>query len=240
VAATLYFVALSHPAHAARLMLEHKRVEHRLVRLLPGSQPVVVKAAGFRGHTVPALKLAGERIQGSREISRALEERFPEPALFGPDRAAVEAAEAWGEAELQPVPRRIFRWGATRDTALRRWVAADAGIPLPAVSQFALKLPAALLTRDVGATEATSRADVAALPALLDRVDTLIADGVIGGEQRNAADFQIGTSVRVLLGMADLAPLIEDRPAGAHARSILPDYPSVPPYLPREWLEGLS
>jgi glutathione S-transferase len=236
VAAKLYVVDLSHPSRAARLMLEHKRVEHEVVRLRPGIQPVIVRAAGFPGRTVPALKLDGDRIQGSLAISRALEKRYPEPSLFAPDRAAVEEAEAWGERELQPIPRRLFRWGAARDLALRRWIVADAEIPLPGVTQHLLKVPATLLKRDVGATDETSRADVAALPGLLDRVDRLIADGVIGNDLRNAADFQIGTTVRVLLGTADLAPLVDGRPAAAHARSIVPDYPSIPPYLPRAWL----
>jgi glutathione S-transferase len=234
--ATLYFVEISHPSHAARLMLEHKGVDHRIVRLLPGTHPILTRAAGFRGYTVPALKLDGRRIQGSREIARALEERFPQPTLFAPDRAAVEAAEAWGEAELQPVPRKLFRWVAARDARLRRRMVGTAGIPLAGLTQVMFKPIAWLLARAEGATEATGRADVASLPSRLDRVDELIAEGTIGGKQRNAADFQIGTSVRVMLGMADLAPLIENRPAAAHARSILPEYPSIPPYLPPEWL----
>ena len=36
------------------------------------------------------------------------------------------------------------------------------------------------------------RADIAALPGQLDRVDGWIADGLIGGDEPNAADLQIG------------------------------------------------
>ena len=54
-------------------------------------------------------------------------------------------------------------------------------------------------------------------PALLDRVDALIAEGVIGGHDYNVADFQIATSVRLLMTLEDLRGAIEPRPA-ARAR----------------------
>src|SRR5687767_7058376 len=107
---------LSHPGHAVRLMLEHKGIEHRVTDLPPGTHPVLVRAVGFRGYTVPALKLEGRRLQHSLEISRELERIKPDPPLFPADpelRAKVEEAERWGEAELQPVPRRITRWSLT-------------------------------------------------------------------------------------------------------------------------------
>ena len=43
-------------------------------------------------------------------------------------------------------------------------------------------------------------------PAKLDHVDALAADGVIGGEEPNAADLQIGATLRVLLTVGDLHP----------------------------------
>ena len=45
--------------------------------------------------------------------------------------------------------------------------------------------------------------DLAALPGLIDRVDELIAQGVIGGAEPNAADYQIATSISLLLTMDD-------------------------------------
>src|SRR5687768_9807511 len=112
--ATLYALALSHPSQAARLMLERKGIEHRVKHLFPGGHPAQLRLAGFRRGTVPAMKLDGRKIQGSLGISRALDEVQAEPRLFPVDaahRRAVEEAEAWGESELQPVPRRMFRWG---------------------------------------------------------------------------------------------------------------------------------
>ena len=86
VTAKLYSLSLSHPGHAARLMLERKGIEHRVVDLLPGLHPPIVRAAGFRGGTVPALKLDGRRIQGSLRISRALEQARPDVAPPVPGR----------------------------------------------------------------------------------------------------------------------------------------------------------
>ena len=48
------------------------------------------------------------------------------------------------------------------------------------------------------ATDDSARADLDALPGQLDRVDTWIADGLLGGEQPNAADLQIGSTIRLL------------------------------------------
>jgi len=74
-------------------------------------------------------------------------------------------------------------------------------------------------------SEETARACLEALPAQLDRVDALLAEGVIGGERPNAADFQIAPSVRLMLNFDQLRPHIDARPAGAHARKLVPDYP---------------
>jgi glutathione S-transferase len=93
------------------------------------------------------------------------------------------------------------------------------------------------LARKSRAYDERVRADVAALPAKLGHVDELIGVGTIGAEEPNAADYQIGTSVRALMAFDDLRPLIETRPAGAHARRLLPKFARpIPPILPPEWL----
>jgi glutathione S-transferase len=80
------------------------------------------------------------------------------------------------------------------------------------------------------------RSDLERLPALLDRVDALIAEGTIGGEEPNAADLQIGSSLRALGALPQLAPLLDGRPAGELAQRMFPGYPRVPPALPAEWI----
>jgi glutathione S-transferase len=72
------------------------------------------------------------------------------------------------------------------------------------------------------------------LPVLLDRVDALIAEGTIGGAAPNAADFQIMSSVRVLLEFEDLAEDLEGRPCARAARRLFPDWVGpIPRGLPR-------
>jgi hypothetical protein len=103
------------------------------------------------------------------------------------------------------------------------------------------KLP--FIDRGVRVNEATDeavRADLAALDSMLDRVDEWIADGVLDGEELNAADFQIGASVRLLLTFRDLRPLIESRPACRLARRAVPAYAGdAQPVFPSPWLEPL-
>jgi glutathione S-transferase len=91
-----------------------------------------------------------------------------------------------------------------------------------------------------GSTDAAVREDLAALPGMLDRVDGWIDEGVLGGEERSAADFQIATTVRLLMCFDDLRPEIERRPAGDLAMQIVPSFPGrVGPVLPAAWLEPL-
>ena len=66
--------------------------------------------------------------------------------------------------------------------------------------------------------------DLAGLPAKLDHVDELAAKGIIGGEAPTAADLQIGSTLRVLLVVGDLRPLLTQRPAEAVARRWFPEY----------------
>lgn len=208
--------------------------------LPPGLHPPMLRALGFERATVPALKVDGERIQGSIEICRYLEVRVSGRPLYPTDsssRKRSQQAEEWAENTLQPLPRRMFRWSATRSQQVRRFIAAEAlPLPFPGIGG-ALSLPAAyLLARKVGADSDRVKADLAELPVHLDRIDELIADGVIGGEP-GAADFQIATTVNSLLGFQELIPLIEDRPAGQLAREVDREMPGpLPPCLPAEWV----
>src|SRR5947209_10213289 len=119
-------MAISHPSQAARKMVLLKGVEFELVNVLPLNQRVHLRLAGFRGGTVPALKIDGRRVQGSREIARVLDEEWPDPPLVPADpaeRARVLEAERWGEETLQPIPRRLARFGVAGRGDLRRWAA---------------------------------------------------------------------------------------------------------------------
>ena len=157
----------------------------------------------------------------------------PSPPLFPHDaerRRAVEEAEAWGDEVLQPVPRRIV-WNALKHdrSELATYLeGAKTGIPVGLAARMAPPV-AALARRVNNATDENVRRDLDALPGLIDRVDELIERGVIGGEERNAADFQIATSVSLLLTMDDIRPMIEGRPAERFARAIVPHQPGHTP-----------
>jgi glutathione S-transferase len=229
VSARLYSIALSNPGRAAAGMLAHARIPYRLVRLPAGAHPVLLRAAGFRGWTVPALEFEnGRRLQGSLAISRALHELAPDRPLFPREREArraVEDAESWGHSELQPLPRRFIRFGLVRHRALRRWFAADIlGWPAPGLVGELGRPTAIVMARAVGANEAAVRDDVRRLPALLDRVDELIAAGTIGGSEPNAADFQILSTVRCCsstpTSFTSSRAIPPPRPRGASSRAV--------------------
>src|SRR3954471_14684881 len=96
-------------------------------------------------------------------------------------RAAVEEAEAWGEREFQPLPRRFFRWALAARPDLRRWVVANvAKMPAAGFTSALMVPPVRYFARVSRATDGNTRAGVERLPELLDHVDALIADGTIG------------------------------------------------------------
>lgn len=239
VRARLYGFAISNPANTARLMLAYKGVETRWVELPPGIHPLLLKALGYRRGTVPALKLDGRKIEDSVELSHVLETLIPDPPLFPADaerRRAVEEAERWGEAELQMVPRRIFRWTFAHDNGARARLARDLGFPLPTLVGW-LNMPVARsMAARVDADLEHAQATLRDLPATLDHADRLIADGVIGdADAPNAADFQIAPSIRALSGLTDLLPLLANRPCDTLARRLMPSFPEgrveLPPQL---------
>jgi glutathione S-transferase len=243
VSAKLYGLAASHPSHAARAMLKFKGIEHDLVGFPAFTHPIGLRAAGFRGRTVPALKIDGRRVQGSLEISRLLDEIQPDPPLFPADRReAVQEAEAWGEREFQPLPRRFFRWGLANNGDLRRWGFGEvAKMPAPGLTSVPLIPVLHYFARLSRATDENTRAGVASLPGALDHVDQLIAEGTIGrpGEP-NAADFQIASTIAVLRNFADVKGELEGRPGTELAARLFPrDVPEVPPFMPSEWLTAL-
>ena len=75
------------------------------------------------------------------------------------------------------------------------------------------------------ASDAAGREDLELLPERLDQIDAWIAEGLLGGDELNAADFQIARQrLRAHARPTDLAPFIEGRPAAALARRVAPDY----------------
>lgn len=242
--ATLYVIPGSHPAMAARRMLEHKGIPYKRVDLMPVISRAALKAMRFPGVTIPSLRLGDRKLTGSRDISRALDEYQPEPPLFPTDperRAKVSDAEIWGERILSDGVRRIF-WNAIKRDGdpLRSYAeGAHLGIPIG----LAVKTAAPIVAAEVrinGVTDPAVQRDLADFPGWLDQVDSWIAEGVLGGESPNAADYQIAGALALAMTLEDLRPAIEPRPAGQLARRLMPDFPGrAAPVLPAEWLEPL-
>jgi hypothetical protein len=61
------------------------------------------------------------------------------------------------------------------------------------------------------------------LPAMLDRIDAWIEEGVLDGPELNVADFMIVPSLALLSYRLDLRPQIAARPAGALLERVLPE-----------------
>jgi glutathione S-transferase len=237
----LYTIPESHPCVAVEAALALKSIEYKRIDLVWPSQ-VLIGRLRYGGTTVPGMRLDGERIIGSRAIMRRLDSLVAEPALLpAPDDPSYEAvleAERWGDEVLQGVARRIIDAAFLGRPGAMESYLGDAKLPLPrALIRPGLPLTARWMARRNKAGDDAARADLAELPAHLDRVDAWIADGLLGGERPNAADLQIGCSIRLLLSIGDVRPLIEDRPAARLTRY----FPPIPGEveagaLPAEWL----
>jgi glutathione S-transferase len=225
---TLYTIGASHPCEAVKAALGIKAVVYREIELPPGPHRLHQRLR-FGRPTVPAMIVDGAKIQGSGAIVRTLERLVPNPPLLpadSDDRAAVEVAERWGDEFLQGAARRIEIAALRRCPGFRlshseasRWK-----LPEPLLEGIAPPLTS-WLAHAHGADDATVERDLSALPGYLDGVDRLIAVGVIGNREPNAADLQIGSSVRLLATFADLAPLLAGRPILTLARQLFPQYP---------------
>ena len=209
--ARLYVIAGSHPCATAEAALRHKAVGYRVVEL-PHELHRVHQRLRFGRPTVPTMLLDGDKVVGSTAIVHRIDALVPEPPLQPLDparRAAVAEAEQWGDDVFQNVTRRI-----EVATHLRRPQSLPSYMQhsrLPAPSPLVRLAGPLVMRRAVrfhGAHDDAVRADLAALPAHLAHVDQLIADGVIGGEQPNAADLQIGASLKVLSTLGDIDPLL--------------------------------
>jgi len=223
-------------------MLESKGLDYKPIWLLPGLHPALLRTRGFRGGTVPAIKIDGRKVQESRAISRALDELEPQPPLFPADpekRLEVEEAERWGDEVLQDVPRRIVRWMSVHRPETRVMIAREIGVPLPRFAAWINAPTARRMANKVDSDEEIENA-IAQVPEVLDHVDDLLAKGVIGGDPPNAADFQIATSVRALLTVRDLDAVTHGRPAADHAMKLVPEFGNDFPagLLPPEMLRA--
>jgi glutathione S-transferase len=246
---TLYVIPGSHACRSAMLMLEHKQLPYRRVDVVTLLHPLVARLRGFDAGgerrvagtgrplavrfgdllgTVPALDADGERVSTNRGIARFLEDRHPEPSLFPADpaaRRAVEDAERWANETLQMAARRIALAWAVRHPSASSRSAADGRMGyLLYRNALARRLINPMIGRFAFAADhAAERELLSELPAMLDRIDAMIAGGVLGGDDLNAADFMVAPSLALMLYRPDIPPLLEGRPALDLVDRLLPE-----------------
>src|SRR4051794_27433080 len=116
VSTKLYVIPASHPSTTAELMLQRKGIPYKRRDLITAMHIPILKLMGFPNRTVPAIKHDGRKVQGTRNISRFLDELQPEPPMFPAGRRAeIEEAERWGDEQLQAGPRRLSWFALGRD-----------------------------------------------------------------------------------------------------------------------------
>jgi glutathione S-transferase len=221
----LYTIPGSHACRATILMLEHKGLGWRDRVMAPGVQTMTMKLRGFPGRTVPALRIDGERVQTNREIARFLDRVRPEPPLVPAEREAeVEEVEAFIDGMLQPLARRLALAAGRRDLALLA-NHADAGRlgVILAPSRWRRRLAIWGAHRYFGIHGRVESLDLAALPGVLDHVDSLVSAGTLNGAELNAADFQAAPCLALIGYRLDVRDVVTSRPSWALVERLLPD-----------------
>jgi len=228
--ATLYAIPASHACAAAAAMLDAKGVEYRRLDLFPAASQLWLRLLGYRRGTVPALRIGSIRVQGTREIARALDARWPDPPLFPADpheRTQIEELEEWADDHLQVQARRIILSALSRSPAGVRAALEGSALPLPIPAALAVPAAVPLLWLDRrihGVTDAAAEDALRRLPETLDRLDAAIERGDLGRRPSTAADFQVAASVRMLLTLDDLQALLANRPVTQLARQLIPRF----------------
>jgi glutathione S-transferase len=219
----LHVLPPSHPCMTAIAALKLKGLEFEKVTLDMNAHhgPQIEEIYGEGNTTVPGLLVDDERVHGSVNILRRLEELAPSPPLY-PDAIAdrVREAEEWGDGDLQDLGRRL-PWGALHFRPEMMGLMAGAGQLDPPGTDFAIRFARAAWKYH-GITAQRLHEDLQRLPGLLDQIDAYAADGVLNGDEPNAADLQIGATIRVLQSVGDLTELLADRPASEIPAKFLP------------------
>lgn len=204
--------------------LPYERIDFPMGEQIEGMQ----KLYGEGRTTVPGVLIGDEPVHGSTTIMPRIDELGDGPSLYPDEIAeAVRDAELWGEGDLQ-LSARHLPWGAMhfRPEALGYFAGPN---PLDgAGTDFAIKMIRGAW-RHVGVTAVGIERMLQQLPELLAHVAQLTKDGVIGGDQLNAADLQIGANLRSLLIVEDLHPLLEQDGIADYARRVFPEWPGRVP-----------
>src|SRR4051794_27677513 len=177
----LHMLPPSHPCATVKAALRLKDLEFEQV-VVPMDESRMGQMEAIYGEgrwRVPGLLVDGEPVHGSNPILERLEELQPEPSLYPADRAdAGREAAAWGAGELQDLGRRL-PWGALHFRPEMLGLLGGAGQLEPAAVDFAIRMVRGAWKYHKITAERLYQ-DLQGFPALLDDVDELVKDGVIG------------------------------------------------------------
>jgi glutathione S-transferase len=191
--------------------------EYETVELVSGKHGDEIEAIYGEGRrTVPGLLVDEEPVHGTAAIFARLDALYPEAGLYPEAVAeAIREAEA-GVAEDLQMSARVLVFGALHFRPEAMGTFAGAGQLDPGGVDFAIKVMRATW-RYLEITAERVHATLQELPAQLDAVDALVEAGAVGAEAPTAADFQLGSSLRLLAQIGDVRPLVEERPGATLA-----------------------
>ncbi|MBJ7329593.1 MAG: glutathione S-transferase [Solirubrobacteraceae bacterium] len=235
----LHVLPPSHPCATVEAALRFKDLDFERIEMPYGKHvELMAEIYGEGNTTVPGAVIDGEPVHGSVSILERLEQIAPDPSLYPADLAErVSEAERWGDGLLQDLGRRLS-WGALHFRPESMGTMAPGGAALdPAGTDFAIRfIRASWKYHNITAVQLAE--DLQALPGLLDHIDGLIADGVLGRDEPTAADLQIAATLAVFHTIGDLRPLLADRSAGELATKWFDERPGLVPAgaFPAGWV----
>ena len=235
----LHVLPPSHPCMTAEAALRLKGLEFEKVTLTPGPHNEEMERVYGAGRTtVPGLLVDDEPVHGSVAILERLEQLAPDPPLYPErDRRPRARGRALGRRRAAgPRPPAAVGRAALPprgDGHVRRRRAARPGRH---------RLRDEVRARRRGSTTGSARsAWPRTSPGCRRRSTTSTRSPPTASSaatRPTAADLQIGATLRVLLCVGDVRPLIEGRAAERIARRWFPDYDGDVPAgaFPRGWV----
>jgi glutathione S-transferase len=211
----LHAVPYSHPCLAVTAVLDRHEIEYETVDLVSGPHADTIEEVYGEGRrTVPGLLVDDEPVHGTTAIFEKLDELVDDADLYpAAVAAAIREAERGIAEDLQSAARDLV-FGALHFRPEALGTFAGVGALDPAGTDFAIRMVRGAW-RYIGISAERLAKRLAELPEQLDIVDELIEGGVAGGDEPTAVDFQLGSSLHLLLQIGDVRPLIAGRPAEA-------------------------
>jgi glutathione S-transferase len=210
----LHAIPFSHPCIAVSTALDRYGLEYETVNFVTGQQgDEIEKIFGEGNRTVPGLLVDDEPVHGTIPVFERIDQIADEADLYpAAVAAAIKEAEVGLCEDLQTAAR-VLIFGALHFRPESMGTFTGSGPLDPAGTDFAIKYIRGAW-RYTGTTAERIAGELAKLPESLGLADELIEGGAIGGDEPTAADFQIGSSLHLLVQIGDLRPLIEAHQSG--------------------------